>query len=1292
MALFQKAVLNKYKKLQEQEVILKAYKKFSKYFHNTTIQENIKSSKEEEYQGIFLTELFVNVLGYELSPKPNYNLVAEYKNQNNSRKADGAILDRRGLSPLAKEEPLALGVIELKGTKTKDLESITRQAFDYKANQKGCVYIITSNFEKLRFYINDATDFEEFNLFTLTQEQFELLYICLNKTNIFSNLPLKIKEESLNEEEQITKKFYKDYSDFKRELYRDLVKLNGKQLKTLRQNELNTGVTDEQAQKELLQLEKNVKLSLFKKSQKLIDRFLFIFFAEDRGLLPPNSTKQILDNWNKLKELDAVVPLYDRFKLYFNYLDTGRAGTDKKAEIFAYNGGLFKPDNILDGILISDELLFKHTLKLANYDFESQVDVNILGHIFENSLNEIESVNAEIEGGDFDKQKSKRKKDGVFYTPKYITKYIVENTVGKLCEEKKNELGFKEEEYYKSRKGRQQATLEKLINILDEYREWLLQLTICDPACGSGAFLNQALDFLIKEHTYIDELKTKLLGGGLILSDIENTILENNIFGVDLNEESVEIAKLSLWLRTAQPRRKLNDLSSNIKCGNSLIDSKAVAGDKAFNWNEQFPQVFNLPPKKLYLVTFVTYNSRVSDRMVVFNPPGFIKDLNAFYFQDEDYTKMIELIGEGLVKYNIPTVAFTVIPDHVHLLVAANNEKELNEQIRKLKGYTSFEFQRYKQWDKGENHVWAQKFNRVEVPKTLEDVGKVTNYITNNVEKHKDKWGSILTKDSTKTLANGLKLLDDEGGDSLVKRLKPLAGENKPTDESTNDSVNGLKPIVVENVPLTLTQLNKQICTSHQVATLNKGGFDVVIGNPPYVDIKGLDSIIVKELFKKYRTSENRINLYSIFIEKGFDLLKPKGFLSFINPNSILVNSSYTKIRKLLIDHMTSIIKLPDGVFKDAIVETIIFEFRKNTTKTDINTIVYPNGENITSIENERIKLVNREIWKRTENCNYNIYVSPEQIQILSKMKRNSIPLGEIADFSLGITPYDKYQGHSQEIIKSREFHSIIKVNDNYKPLISGGNIKRFSVSNDAKEYINYGDWLGAKREEKFFLEPRVLVRQIVSGNPPRIYAGYTEEPLYFTQIGFGIIPNTISPKTLLALINSKLINFYHKYSFLDSEKELFQKILIANCKALPIHNEAIKSSDKMELLVSSVKNAIEKQEKQINSFSEYIKTTTSISLSKKLQNWYGLEFGEFIKELNKAIKKENKERAKQSIALVEVLTKKDEFEWMELFEENKAKANDLKAQIDKTDKEIDKMVYALYELTPEEIKIVEES
>src|SRR5690554_5868725 len=128
---------------------------------------------------------------------------------------------------------------------------------------------------------------------------------------------------------------------------------------------------------------------------------MFMFLGEDRGLLPHNSIPTILDQWGSLKNMDAYSPLYERYKEYFGYLNEGWKGQDH--EIFAYDGGLFKPDPILDTIEIDDELLFKHTSILTKYDFESQVDVNILGHIFEHSLNEIESVNAEIDGVEFDR-------------------------------------------------------------------------------------------------------------------------------------------------------------------------------------------------------------------------------------------------------------------------------------------------------------------------------------------------------------------------------------------------------------------------------------------------------------------------------------------------------------------------------------------------------------------------------------------------------------------------------------------------------------------------------------------------------------------------------------------------------------------------------------------------------------------------------------------------------------------------------------------------------------------------
>lgn len=552
MGFFQDTVVNKYLKTNDSKIINQAYIRFKEHFHNLRIQENIRNSKEEQYQGEFLIDLFVKVLGYTKNPTDNFNLTTEYKNVKDSKKADGAIL----INGIVK------AVIELKGTNTTDLGKIEEQAFGYKNNQPECIYVITSNFEKLRLYIDNAIEHIEFNLFTLNYKDFELLYVCLAYENIEKNIPKKIKDESLSEEDVITKKLYKDYSIFKSELFHNIVSLNP---------DINS-------------------IDLFQKTQKLIDRFLFLFFAEDRSLLPPNSVRLILSDWRDLQDRDEDIGLYDRFKKYFEYLNTGYKG--KRYEVFAYNGGLFKLDEILDILKIDNELLYKHTLKLSEYNFNSEVDVNILGHIFENSLNELDELKAQSEGEAIDRKKTRRKKDGVFYTPKYITKYIVDNTVGKLCLEKKQEIDIKDEDYIHDKKRPKKTTLAS-IDKLNQYKTWLLQLTICDPACGSGAFLNQALDFLIKEHKYLDELQAKLLGEALVFSDIEKSILENNLYGVDINEESVEIAKLSLWLRTAQPNRKLNDLNNNIKCGNSLIDDLDVAGEKAFNWKNEFPDIFS---------------------------------------------------------------------------------------------------------------------------------------------------------------------------------------------------------------------------------------------------------------------------------------------------------------------------------------------------------------------------------------------------------------------------------------------------------------------------------------------------------------------------------------------------------------------------------------------------------------------------------------------------------------------------------------------------------------------------
>jgi hypothetical protein len=145
MALFQQSVIKKHLASQQKNLLSEKWNIYKNHFLNPTIQENIRNSKEEQYQGEFLIDLFVNVLGYTKNPTPNFNLTTELKNEKDSKKADGGIIVNNKV----------YGVIELKGTNTTDLNKIEVQAFGYKNNQNDCIYVITSNFEKLRFYIDN---------------------------------------------------------------------------------------------------------------------------------------------------------------------------------------------------------------------------------------------------------------------------------------------------------------------------------------------------------------------------------------------------------------------------------------------------------------------------------------------------------------------------------------------------------------------------------------------------------------------------------------------------------------------------------------------------------------------------------------------------------------------------------------------------------------------------------------------------------------------------------------------------------------------------------------------------------------------------------------------------------------------------------------------------------------------------------------------------------------------------------------------------------------------------------
>jgi type I restriction-modification system DNA methylase subunit/REP element-mobilizing transposase RayT len=1328
MALFQKTVEQKYLKQLNLELINKKYLEFKAYFGNTDIQDNIRNSKEEQFQEGFLRELFVKLLGYTLNPTPNFNLTTEYKNIKDSKKADGAILVDKGVCPLVK------AVIELKGTNTTDLSKIEAQAFGYKNNQHDCVYVITSNFEKLRFYIDNAIEHIEFNLFTLTKADFEILYLCLAFESIEKGIPKKVKDESLSQEDTITKKLYQDYSLFKRELHQNLVALNP-------------------------QFD---SLTLFKKSQKLLDRFLFLFFAEDRQLLPPNSVRLILNDWRELQERDVEIPLYQRFKKFFEYLNTGYKG--KRYDVFAYNGGLFKPDDILDSIIIDDELLFHHTYKLSEYNFVSEVDVNILGHIFENSLNELDELEIESRGHapltreNSSSSVSKRKKDGVFYTPKYITKYIVENTVGKLCTEKKAELQIIEEEYATMghatllRTPLQKKTKQARYDKLKTYQNWLLQLTICDPACGSGAFLNQALDFLINEHRYIDELQAKLLGVPLIFSDIEKSILENNLFGVDLNEESVEIAKLSLWLRTAQPNRKLNDLNNNIKCGNSLISDPAFAGDKAFNWHEAFPQVFRKKEKKGWHITCATHNSRYSQRMFDYH----IEVGEAVWLSEKEEIIVIETIAKIEKDDNLNIIACNVCGDHLHLLLVCE-EPEVPKIVGKLKSITARECNiatgRTIPTTRGhaplssspdaplssspdaplssspdaplssspdaplstapavplsdspsgtpvqergttQAHLWTQKFGKKEITSD-EQMENTINYIRNNRKKH------------------GLPELG--------------SGSNSGSQN------NGACSLVYSSRSDVCSLVSTMCCSPEQAFRPEyTGGFDVVIGNPPYVQLQSMGEM--SEILKNcgYETFDKGADLYCIFTERGYQLLKRGGIQSFIMPNKWMLVAYGKPLRKFLSKTgLRQILNFGDiQFFQEATTYVCIFVTQKSEPLDHVKVLSLNRktyyGDFMTEVESN----IYNDSASKFGEAEWSIQPYNDSRK-LEQMKLNGI---ELKDFPISI-----YRGiltgyndafYIDEDTRQKLIAADAKSAELIKPMVRGRDISAYGISgseflinvhNGIKEKnpplppVKINDYPAIKKHldtfypmlEKRgdkgdtpynlrnctyledFAKPKIIYPEITAFSP----FIYDDSGILTNQKCFILTAQdeSVSLLFLTALFNSSLAKLWiwHNCPELQGGTREIRKVYFEHFP-VPQANEE-QTATLAQYATSRAKLTAELQaltakftrtlQRRFFSPSPTVTETrgyaplskdSSLSLSIDLSL---LSYGDFVKMLGK-------KKIKLSLS--------DEAEWEEYFLQESKKAIDIKQQIDTTDKEIDQMVYQLYGLSEVEIKIVE--
>jgi type I restriction-modification system DNA methylase subunit len=530
--------------------------------------QSIYKHNESQIEGVFQSRIVEGLLGYQPfdgTGAQNYRP----KQPMGKGTVDIALGDFSDGSKV-------VAPFELKGADTRDLDAPmagrnktpVQQAWEYANAVSGPKWVLVSNMLEIRLYAfgEGQQDYERIDLAKIDQpNELKKAQILLSAENLLGTKLAELLRSSKAADKEISVQLYEDYSKLRVTLIEAV--------------NVETQGAD--------------KVQAVNTAQKILDRVLFAAFAEDRDLIPAKSIEKAFITQN---DYDPY-PVWKNFKGLFKAIDEGNT----KLGISKYNGGLFKFDAHVDQLNLSDEICHAFN-EIGKYHFDTEVSITVLGHIFEQSVSDVEKLLAKARGEVDDEPektsgvKGRRKRDGIVYTPDYIAKFIVEKTLGTHVDELfRNTIGqfvkgdISDYAALKFKKGVEEKAWVT-------YRFALTTLRVVDPACGSGVFLVTAFDYLKAEYDRVNKKISELRGKSDYIGDLEDVdreILSQNLYGVDVNAESVEITKLSLWLKTAKKGKELDSLDHNIRVGDSLIEDSSFAYLKhGFSWNGAFPEVF----------------------------------------------------------------------------------------------------------------------------------------------------------------------------------------------------------------------------------------------------------------------------------------------------------------------------------------------------------------------------------------------------------------------------------------------------------------------------------------------------------------------------------------------------------------------------------------------------------------------------------------------------------------------------------------------------------------------------
>ena len=410
-----------------------------------------------------------------------------------------------------------------------------------------------------------------------------------------------------------------------------------------------------------------------------------------------------------------------------------------------------------------------------------------------------------------------------------------------------------------------------------------------------------------------------------------------------------------------------------------------------------------------------------------------------------------------------------------------------------------------------------------------------------------------------------LKVLEEENEENIEKQMKLFAERALPSlheNIKCGNSLIGTDILTPEMSPDEVRRINPFDWDREFADVMKAGGFDAVIGNPPYV-ILGKDLFPENEVdyLKKYPVAQYKIDLYHLFTQRGIDLLRKGGKLGYIIPNQWLTEKFTSQMRKYILDktQIQQIVVFDHYVFADAKVFTALIFLQRCEGKITSSIIVKKPGTVYESydIEQQESFIIDQKSWLERENYQFETRLTGGTGSFIEKLLKQNPSLITVARASLGCQAYNKTK-HSEEQIRNRIFHSKEKSGPEYLQELAGNDVQRYIINRTRGEWIKYGPWLHDYRTMEWLTGPRILIREIPGKGAYKIQACYVEETYCNYKTILNVNPSDatkFSMKYLTGILNSKLLSFIYPYVSNKLVAQTFPRMSVGDLKKLPVRS-----------------------------------------------------------------------------------------------------------------------------------------